>query len=80
MKSAICFLVVLLVCTVSALPAAQPYISDRYRGSNEVRYRGDNAGTRPRYMYQDKMPSGLVDEQELENMRARGRDTLYMYI
>ena len=67
MKFAICFIAVLLVCTASAIPRYKPSDEDWYAGNQD--YNGDR--------YEEKLPNnGLVDEQELENMRARGRDML----
>ena len=71
MKFAICFIAVLfVVCTASAIPGYKPSDEDWYAGNQ------DNNGDR----YEEKLPNALVDEQELENMRARGRDTLYVYM
>ena len=69
MKFAICFIAVLLVCTrtASAIPGYKPSDEDWYAGNQD--YNADR--------YEEKLPNnGLVDEQELENMRARGRDML----
>ena len=71
MKFAICFIAVLLICTASAFPGYKPSGEDRYAGDQNYNVN----------RYEGKLPNnGLVDEQELENMRARGRDTLYVYM
>ena len=65
-----------MVCTASAIPGYKPSDVDWYAGSRYQNYNGDR--------YEEKLLNALVDEQELENMRARGRDrgrdTLYVYM
>ena len=73
MKFAICFIAVLfVVCTASAIPGYKPSDEDWYAGNRYQNYNG--------VRYEENLLNAVMDEQQLENMRARGRDTLYVYM